>query len=258
MTEFIDGQGQKRRPGSLIMPSGMVSSFPPFTGENEMPLWTDAEIKSIISDPNRRDMAKLFPFDKYGTNQHDNSGCNGFAAAGGVTRTRKLRGIDDGWVGSGAWVYSLINGHRDGGSILEDGMKVIQSVGVCSQDVVPWDLIYPEEEAAKHKGLKAYRAVTKQGWMTGLAAGFVGIAAITVGPKFDVINGGVAGVQSGMGNHAVLIEDIAWRNGEFQFLMCNSWGIKYGDKGRVYLTWNHFAQTFASHVFYLIPSSQEG
>ena len=263
--QFIDQQGVIRRPGSLVLPPGFVSSFPPTVDAPEFPRWDDSDIRQVISDPNRRDMAKLFPFAKYGTNQNSTSACNGFAAAGGVTRVRKLRGIDDGWVGSGSWVYSLINGHRDGGSILEDGMKVIQSVGVCGQDVVPWDLIYPElqsdnarEEAAKHKGLSAYRATTKQGLLTGLAAGYVAIAAIMVGPRFDAIQDGVAGVQNGVGNHAVLIEDLKWRDNSYQFLMCNSWGINYGDNGRVWLRWEHFEQPFESHVFYLIPSSQEG
>ena len=262
--EFMDSHGNIRRPGSLIIPPGFVSSFPPTEAAPEFPQWDDADIRAVISDPNRRDMVKLFPFEKYGTNQHSTSACNGFAAAGAVTRIRKLRGIDDGWVGSGSFVYSRINGHRDNGSILEDGMKAIQTTGVCSQEECPWDRIYTDqqspaafEQAQKHKGLAAYRAVTKQGWLTGLAAGFVGIAAITVGPKFDVIKNGVAGVQQGGGNHAVLIENLAWRNGMFQFLMCNSWGSGYSENGRVWLTWDHFAQPFASHVFYLLPSSEE-
>lgn len=262
--QIIDAQGYARRPGSLVMPAGMVSSFPPYVGEGERPLWTDAEIKSVISDPNRRNMVDLFPFDRYGTNQRNKSSCNGFAAASAITRVRKLRGIDDGWVGSGAYIYAKINRGRDAGSVLEDGLNAIQTHGVCSQDLVPWDQIYTHQqppnanaEAAKHTGLQAYRAETKQGWMSGLAAGYVGIAAVMVGPKFDVIKNGVAGVQDGMGNHAVLIEDVVWRNGEFQFVMCNSWGAGYADKGRVYLTWQHFAQPFGSHVFYLLPSSSE-
>lgn len=264
MSEYTDTQGVLRRPGSLIMPQGMVSSFPPTASDPDFPLWSDADIKRVISDPNRRDIVKLFPFAQYGTNQHSTSACNGFAGASAVTRVRKLRGIDDGFVGSGSFVYSSINRGQDNGSVLEDGMKAIQEHGVCDQSLNPYDRIFAKQvsqearaDALKHKGLSAYRATSREAWNSGLAAGFVGVAAVMCGPRFDQITNLTAGVQSGMGNHAVLIEDVVWRNGEYQYLMCNSWGIGYGQNGRVYLTWAHFRETFGYHVFYLLPTSAE-
>jgi hypothetical protein len=177
---------------------------------------------------------------------------------------RKLRGIDDGFVGSGSFVYSSINRGQDNGSVLEDGMKAIQEHGVCDQRLNPYDRIFAKQvsqearaDALKHKGLSAYRATSREAWNSGLAAGFVGVAAVMCGPKFDKITNLTAGVQSGVGNHAVLIEDVVWRNSEYQYLMCNSWGSGYSQNGRVYLTWNHFRETFGYHVFYLLPTSAE-
>lgn len=275
MPTFIDSNGVPRNCGSLPMPAGRVSSFPPFVGDPERPLWTDQQIKEVTTDTSRRDMREMFPFEKYGTDQHSTSACNGFAAAGAVTRVRKLRGVDDGWVGSGSFVYSFINGGRDQGSVIEDGMKVIEKHGVCSVTLQSYDKIFqrsPEavRDALKHRGLSAYLAKTQQGWNTGLATGlYVGVAAVNCGPVWDRTTkpaGGpwddvpMPGVQNGGGNHAVLIEDISWNPVAkcYEYMLCNSWGIRYGAEGRVRVRWAHFAQCFPNHTFYLLPSSREG
>jgi hypothetical protein len=166
---------------------------------------------------------------------------------------------------SGSFTYSRINRGQDNGSILEDGLRSIQENGECSVDLCKWDMIYPQMqpanailEAAKHKGLACYRAMTRQGWRTGLAAGYMGIAAVMCGPKWDKITNGISGVQSGRGNHAVCIEDIRIVNGHEVYDLPNSWGHGFGEQGRTLVTWDHFEQTFGSHAFYLIPTTAEG
>jgi hypothetical protein len=256
------------------MPAGRVSAFPPYAGAPEQPLWSDSEIKQALSSPDRRDVIELFPFEKYGTDQHSTSACNGWAAAGAMTRARKLRGLDDGWVGSGSFIYSWINGGRDNGSILEDGMEAVQERGCCSIELQSYDKIFqrsPEavRDGLKHRGLSAFVAKTRQGWDSALATGlYMGVAAVHCGPSFDRFtkpSGGrwsalpMPGVQNGPGNHAVAIEDIDWNSTlrEYEYLMPNSWGIRYGLKGRVRLRWAHFQQCFPNHVFYLLPITRE-
>lgn len=262
--QYTDHTGVVRNLGSLPVPEGFVSSFPPYEGQPEQPLFSEEEIKQIVTAPDRVDREVLIPFDKYGSNQWSTSACNGHAGAGVVTDIRVMSGKDDGWVGSGAYVYSKINGGRDQGSNLEDGMLQISNGGVCSAVTVPYDKIFPrmypksaDEEAAKHKGLKAYRAKTLQGWESGLAAGHMGVCAVMAGSNFDRFTDGVAGVVPGTGNHACRIQDIRWRNGEFQYLLCNSWGSKWGRKGKIWITRAHIRQTFDRHVFYLLPSVQD-
>lgn len=158
-----------------------------------------------------------------------------------------------------------MNGGRDNGSMLADGLKVIQQYGSCPEALVPWDMIYPKqqpsnarEEAAKHKGLICYAAGTLQGLRTGLAKGFIAIVAVHAGGNFQRLNkNGIAGVDGGGGNHAVHVDDLCVVGGTEVYDMNNSWGTSYGTSGRAYLTKDTFAQTFGNHTFYLIGSTEE-
>lgn len=264
MNQYTDHTGVVRNLGSLTVPQNFVSSFPPYEGQPEAPLFSTEEIKQIVTAPDRINRQVLIPFETYGSNQFSTSACNGHAGAGAVTDIRVMNGKDDGWKGSGAYVYSKINGGRDAGSNLEDGMIQISEGGVCSDATVPYDKIFPrmypksaDEEAANHKGLKAYRAKTIQGWESGLAAGYIGVCAVMAGSNFDNFTDGVAGVVRGQGNHATRCLDIRWRNGMLQYLMRNSWGIRWGLRGDIWITRKHIEQTFTSHVFYLLPSTQD-
>lgn len=264
LAEFVDSQGNLRRPGSKLIEPGFVSSFSPYAGNPEQPLWDEETIKEVITDPGRRDMMEVLPPEKYVTQQNSTSACNGHAAAQAATAARVLKGMKDDFVGSGAYIYSLINGGSDNGSHLEAGMKVVQSHGVPDQRLVPYNMIYPnmqpksaKTEALKHKGLSAFRAKTKLGLFSGLAAGYVGICAVMAGRAFSVVTDGVAGLTVGSGNHACCLLDIRWRKRRFEMLLSNSWGINWGMDGRCWITWDHLAQTFPYHVHYLIPSTQE-
>lgn len=260
--EIIDEHGEVRRCGSLAPPKGFVSSFR--TWEAEKPVWDDAEIRRVITDPNRTPRRKLF-LPKWIQNQYSYGSCNGYAGAGAYGKARYLRGYTDGTLFSGAFLYSLINGGRDQGSALEDGLREIERTGVCPEALVNWKGIYPnlqpsnaKSEAAKHKGFCAYAVQTKQGFRTALAAGFPVIIAIHAGSRFQKLNAsGIAGVDNGGGNHAIHCDDICIVNGTEVYDACNSWGVQYGTDGRAYLTWDSFTQTFGNHTFYAIGSTTE-
>lgn len=264
--EIKDKSGELRRLGSLVLPAGFVSALPPYEEAPNAPLWTDAEIRKVISDPNRRKPEKLFDSSTWIKNQRSHGSCNGYAAAGAYTRARYLSGFKDDWFASGAWIYSLINGGRDQGSMLDDGMRVGRDVGFCSDLIVTWDMIYPSRQpvaAAKadakhHKSLKAYQAKTLQGWRSGLAAGYVGVAAIHAGNNYMRFRNGIAGVDNGPGNHAVCVCDLRLQNGTEVYLQEGSWGVEgWGDGGRGFLVADHFKQCFGNHAFYLLPTVQE-
>lgn len=260
--QIVDVNGLVRRLGSLLPPEGFVSSFQTF--ESEFPVWDDADIRKVITDPNRTPRRRYFG-DYWIMDQKSHGSCNGFAIAAALSKARKLRGIFDDLLLSGAFAYSTMNGGRDQGSALENGLRNVQSIGICPADLVTWDMIYPNQqprnakaEAAKHKGLKCYAAQTLQGFRTGIAAGFVGVIAIHAGSRFQRLDSrGIAGVDNGPGNHAIHCDDLAMVGGVEVFDAVNSWNLGYGTRGRAYLTKDSFSQTFGKHTFYLVASTEE-
>jgi len=267
---IFDNDDQLRKLGTLVVlpehdeaDKRNLTSMPVY--EDSFTVFDDATIKRLITDPNRRVSRDLFGIE-WLLNQLQYGSCNGHAEAGAYQRARYLRGFDDKTLFSGAFPYSLMNGGRDNGSALEDGMKVSQEVGNVPLSMVSAEMIYPKlqppgcrEVAMNHKAFKAYAAVTMQGFRSGCAAGFMGIVAVHVGNTFSRLNSmGIAGVDNGAGNHAVCVDDMRLINGTEVFDDPNSWGPTFGQNGRCYLTKDHFAQTFRNHMFYLIPSTQEG
>lgn len=249
--------------GTLAPPEGFVSAFKVF--EKEQPIYDDADIRRMILDPHRASRRNKLFGPSWIQNQFSKGSCNGYASAGSLAKARRLRGIRDNLLLSGSWLYSLMNGGRDNGSMLEDGLQFVQSHGICPASLVPWDMIYQHQmpanaktEAAKHKGLVCFAVKTKQGFRSALAAGFPVIVAVQAGGNFQRLDAkGIAGVDSGRGNHAIHCDDICIINGSEVYDTCNSWGLGYGDQGRAYSRWESFEQTFGTHTFYAIGSTEE-
>lgn len=271
MTEMItDIHGIERKLGLLPPPRGFVSAMPVF--EEIVSEWSDVEIRDAIADPNRKLGRKLFG--KSWTHDQGSVGsCNGWAGAGAYARARWLRGHTDGMQFSGAWLYSLMNGGRDNGSALEDGLVAGMREGFAELSLVGPNQIYPHLQhrradaivsAAQHRSFEAYAVKTKRGFRTALAKGFPVIVAVMAGPGFQRLstNGGngygVSGVDNGPGNHALLCDEIfLLPDGREVYDTQNSWGMRFGDLGRTFLTWGSFAQTFGVHTFYAIASTEE-
>lgn len=262
LEEFADIHGNLRRCGSLAPPAGFVSSFQ--TWESERPVWDDSDIRRALTDSNRTPRRKIFGT-RWMQNQRNHGSCNGYAGAGGLSKARWLRGITDGIILSGAFLYSLINGGRDQGSMLEDGLNRITVDGLPPEDLVPWNQIYPNQQpreareiAKKRRGLIAYACQTKQGFRTAMAAGYPCIVAVHAGSRWQRQNAqGISGVDNGRGNHAVHCDDAAIIGGQEVYDLCNSWGTGFCDDGRTYVTWDSFEQTFGIHTFYAIASTED-
>lgn len=255
-----DETGEERRLGSLVLPEGFVRSRKTF--EALFAVDDDATIKQKLKG--RRPRRSIFT-NKWQANQGQWGSCNGWAGALGLSKTRRLVGIRDGMLLSGSYVYSKINGGRDQGSMLDDGMAALERYGAPSATLVTPSMIYPhllprgaDEEAAKHKGIVCFPCETIQGLRTGMANGLISIVAVHVGRNFQRLNSDeISGVDSGRGNHAVHCDDMYWDGGRFIYDEHNTWGLQFGVNGRSRLTEEHFADTFYYHEFYLIGSVQE-
>ena len=256
---IVDGAGEPRRLGCLLPPAGFVSALPAF--EDRVPLLKDTEIQDIAKSGVMDGRKKFDP--SFIKDQKSHGSCNGFAGAMALTRARIRRGLDRVDL-SGAYLYSLINGGRDQGSMLDDGMQAIQERGVATADTVGWDAIYPsrydrakaDAEAKRFRGFECYAVKTPAGLFSAAALGFDLVVAVHVGNRFMKVDSeGVAGVDNGPGNHAVGADGIVWAKGGPHLTGFNSWNRTYGADGRMLMGWDHFAQPFEHHVFYAIRST---
>jgi len=198
-------------------------------------------------------------------NQGKYGSCNGWSAASALRRARRRCGHKDA-VLSGTYVYSLINGNRDNGSMLDDGMRVITEQGVATVDRVSPSQIYRKQyntaaadrEASRFKALECYRLEMIDELWTALALGWDCVVVVHANSSFSKLNSkGIAGYSRGMGNHAVGADGLLWVGGEIVADGWNHWGLQYGDMGRMFLTYRHFEETIGVHSFYAIRSATD-
>ncbi len=262
---IIDGNGEERRCGLLMPREDEVSTMAAFETEFPNNVLEDADIKKLLTDPDRTPRRSIFDSEwvRKG-NQGSKGSCNGWAGAMVLSKTRYLRGFADKTVLSGSYVYSWINGGRDNGSQLIDGMNELMAHGSCPMEMCGPNTIWRQDtkpfdaEAAKHRGLQCFEAQTKQGFRSGIALGFLGVVAIQVDSRFQSFKGsGILPPAGGSGNHACSVQDAKYINGTEVFDFQNNWGLGWGDQGMAWVTWDSFAQPFTVHRFYLIPSTQE-
>lgn len=208
----------------------------------------------------------LFPASSYVRDQGQFGSCQGWASASVLTRARVRAGLPVRHL-SGSYLYSLVNGGRDQGSTLTSGMRAIQERGCATIATVAPDRIYPHQydrskadrEASNNKAFECYQTEDIQSFWTGLCLGFDGVCAIHASSNFNRIDSnGIAGVDNGRGNHAVLCQGIVYAGGEICGDGENSWGLRYGDQGRMLLRAAHFEQTISVHGFYLIRAVLDG
>ncbi len=237
----------------------VCSGLPVF--EDTFPLLSEQEILDLITDPKRVPASVQFPANKW-IGRQTNNACCGYATAGAGGRIRVRAGLDP-VVLSGEYVYCNINGGRDRGAILADGMQFIVNGGSAPVEMVPVGIHLKRDipqsaiaEAANFKAIEGYVCKTKQALYSGLAIGFVGVIAVHVDRDFsDTDQYGRVPPSDGPGNHAVCVDDLIMLPGSDEPTVCspNSWGVQWGFEGRGRYTWErHLRTTCKYHEFYLL------
>ena len=259
MDPFIDSTGESRGLGLLLPAPGFVSDLPTF--EENVQVLERAEIEEIAKS-GAADKRTVFGAG-WRSNQRNKNSCNGYAAAKANAKAIFRRsGVK--LALSGAYVYSKINGGRDRGSMLDDGMKAIQEFGCALESTVAWDAIYPglypasaDEEAKRFRAFECFHTRDVTAFLSGLALGFDGVCAVHVNKTFDRFDDrGVCGGGNGPGNHAVGADGLRWDRGVI-VNGDNSWDL-WGDGGRMGLDpAKHFEQPIQYHAFYLIRSTSD-
>lgn len=165
--------------------------------------------------------------------------CNAFASVQALETCRSLCGQVhvDLFPGN---LYGRINGGRDAGSALGDGLSALMDKGVIPQiagmDAWQWGHgSRPsgwETEGAKFRILEAFDCPTFDHIATAIQCGFLVDYGIMVGRNFDVESDGWVGeYRGGGGGHALCGVGLVERGGKWGILTANSWGEKWGDKG---------------------------
>jgi hypothetical protein len=263
--QFITLPNGEQVATGLMMPRPVnygVTKFPLY--DDHQPMLTAAQIEEIARGGKMRGRQRFGR--KWIGNQRNKGSCNGWAIARALSRALKRAGVNDieSRLLSGAYAYSLMNGGRDNGSMLEDAMEISQTRGIATEATVPWDKIYPslydrakaDAEAAMNKAFEAYAVRTKDALFSAAALGFDLVVAVHADNGFMRLDGEkVAGGGYGPGNHSVAGDGLFWAESRREPALdgYNSWGVEYGDEGYMGLTWNqHFRHTTQYHVFFAI------
>ena len=252
-------------PLGLLAPDKRPEDFQAYA--DSQPMYTKEQKLEMLKDPRRLPSRKWFPNEIYIKSQGNRGSCNGYAGAKALERARVKRGLRHIPL-SGEGLYAQINGGRDGGSMLNAGMKAMTERGIPPESLVPhqeylWNRISEEarESMARFKAVECYRVDSGDELESGLCAGFIGVVAVHVTGAFNRLDGeGSVYPTYGPGNHSVGVDDLRWSDSknEFEYDMFNSWGRRYGQDGRGWLSWaRHLRTTNGIHAFFLIRSTTD-
>jgi len=223
----------------------------PISEEEYDALPKDETYDQIVTAPAKVDLSGKFA---HPGDQGRQGSCVAWATA--YALKTYLEKVDFGWDQnqpehkfSPAYVYNQINGGKDQGAQISDGMKLIVNQGVCSLKTMPYsDKDFKKQpnaaqkkEAAKYKSknwgtLKAGDVKQMKGKLAANAAIVVGIP---VHPDFMNINNKnqIYDNDSGelKGYHAICF--VGYDDSKKAFKFINSWGANWGLNGFGYMSY---------------------
>lgn len=238
--------------------------------EEQFGVWSDDQIREVLRAKKETYYAYLKRIGFWDiftkkANQFSTSACNGWLTANAYTLAKKLGGAQENTVYSGAFNYSFMNGGRDQGSALIDGFHTASENGFVPVDLCSWKSIYRKDtkqfDPIGQQNLAAdpFPIKTIQGLKTAAARGNICGVAIQVGNTLERPDSqGVAGVDSGPGNHATAVLEIVDKGTHFEFPDYLDWGPSHGKDGLINLVEAHFKSTIGRHLFWAMPIGQFG
>lgn len=252
----VDGQARKLG----LTKASMSSVLPRYQASG--PMWTLQEIIETITDRFWIPAVELFG-DPWIKDQDGIGACAGYAAASCLERARFKRGQQFVEL-SGDGAYAAVNDGYDRGSGLEENMVNIRDNGIPPASEVPrWEYRKSKipakayQEAKRFRGFEMFAIKTELELASALAAGFPCVVAVHAG------NGGrspdgLIDWSNGVGNHSVVVDDLRYRDGKLEFQTANSWGLRWGERGRGWLRWDrHFSNPIRYHMFYAARSTHD-
>ena len=148
---------------------------------------------------------------------------------------------------------------QDAGASLTDGIKTLEKYGVCPETMWPYDItkfaVKPTDSC--YTEALNYTAITvaniqqnEQVMKSCLASGFPFVVGINIYTSFESDNVSMNGIvpmpniqtEVCLGGHAIVCVGY----NETQWIMRNSWGIGWGDKGYFYLPYQYLLDSTLS------------
>lgn len=149
------------------------------------------------------------------------------------------------------FAYGLINGGRDAGAMISDGLKALMRYGTClKNDLEPGIMFqhqFPQkafENAKRFRLVQAFKCNNFEDICSAITLGFVCPLGIYVDQNFSRLdNEGVAGTPSGGqgGGHCILGMGLK-KSSRYGWCIKiqNSWDTRYGINGYAYIHKGHF------------------
>jgi C1A family cysteine protease len=151
------------------------------------------------------------------------------------------------------WHERLIEGtiSQDSGAYPRDGMKVLNTLGVCTDSLMPYHdtdfttkpSALAETEAAKYKISEYHRIADASMLKAALAAGDVVALGMLVYNSFESQKVATTGIvptpkrgEQQLGGHEVLIVDYYTKGTTTYYKILNSWGKNWGQNGYFVMT----------------------
>jgi C1A family cysteine protease len=225
---------------------------------------------------NQMDLREQITFDPY--DQGDLGSCTANAIGAAIEYQQGRQGMEETFTPSRLFIYYnervvLNTVNSDSGAMLRDGLKSVSKEGVPPEELWPYDISEFKKKppksvyttAAERKVL-LFRRVNQSlnDMRVVLSLEFPFVFGFTVFKSFmskEVANTGVvpmptaadrsAGIQGG---HAVLA--VGFDDDEQHFIVLNSWGKKWGDKGYFYMPYAYLPDPQLARDFWTIQLVQ--
>lgn len=171
---------------------------------------------------------------------HDQDGrgqCNASATCTAIEFGRNQSGLSYTYLSAGD-LYSLINGGRDNGSTLEDGLAMAMSTGVAEAASVPYiwngrvdNSAVVKAQRAKYRVTEAYLCPSFDAMASAVQQGFILVEGLYWYNNFKVDRDGwlPAKGTGGAGGHALAGYGLAKRGDVWGIKTRNSWGPTWGN-----------------------------